>query len=82
VDAVRARLPLGTARSLIEHYSEPGDLILTDDAQIASEARRLNRRADKPAERNHSHRGGVRHLPRTPVQLALITLGERSARRG
>ena len=37
----------GVSRRLIGHYSDPGDLILTEESEVAKVARQLNRRADR-----------------------------------
>jgi hypothetical protein len=68
--ATDQRLPRTTIRQLIEHYTAPGDLILTSRREHAAEARRLNRRA-QPTRVAHTP-ANVRQLPPRPAQLAIL----------
>ncbi len=67
--ATDERLPRDAVRQLIEHYTEPGDLILTDTHEQATQARRLNRRA-RPTSTAPAA-GNVRELPQQPAQLGV-----------
>jgi hypothetical protein len=68
--AADERLPRATIRKLIEHYTSPGDLILTDTREQAVEARRLNRRA-RPIDTAPAG-GNVSELPLPPARLAIV----------
>jgi hypothetical protein len=63
---------LGAAQLLIEHYTSPGDLILTENKNLAAEARRLRRLADTHTGAHSTQDRVVRRLPTKPAQLAIV----------
>lgn len=68
--ATGERLPRATIRQLIEHYTAPGDLVLTETLEHAAEARQLNRRAQP--NRGTPTAANVSRLPPWSAQLAII----------
>ena len=67
--AISGSLSPTTVRRLVETYTDPGDLILTDRASTAAEARSLGRLATVIAD---SGRRRVARLPLKPATLTII----------